>query len=311
MQQSTAPVALDVTKGPTTTPSSPCGVLELRLPYTAGESYRVIQGNDGHFTHADRDRFAWDFDMPEGTPVLAAHGGVVVEVQDHHEVHGLDPAMQERANLIVVDMGGGCFAVYQHLQPRSAAVREGERVGRGQLLGRSGNTGMSTHPHLHFEVTDFFNASQPVRFVEVMHGVPKEGEAHVSANVPLEPSRLTSGVFGANGVELDEPRPTRLLARGEPLRLRGRAVRPASHVVVFFLPRAGGAPLARFLGKLDEHGRFDVTVSLAQLEGPLGLAMALLQPDGHFHSDFSVPVVVREADTHMGPPQPLHSARNL
>jgi hypothetical protein len=57
-------------------------------------------------------------------------------------------------NRVVQDLGGGRYALYAHLQPGSVRVREGERVRRGQVLGLVGNTGISSGPHLHFQVMD-------------------------------------------------------------------------------------------------------------------------------------------------------------
>ena len=57
-------------------------------------------------------------------------------------------------NWLVVDIGGGHFAFYAHLQPHSITTKVGDRVHRGQVLGRLGNTGNSTAPHLHFHLMD-------------------------------------------------------------------------------------------------------------------------------------------------------------
>jgi murein DD-endopeptidase MepM/ murein hydrolase activator NlpD len=57
-------------------------------------------------------------------------------------------------NDVVVDLGGGKFAFYAHLQPHSLRVRVGDRVQRGQVLGLVGNSGNSTAPHLHFQISD-------------------------------------------------------------------------------------------------------------------------------------------------------------
>jgi hypothetical protein len=57
-------------------------------------------------------------------------------------------------NSVVLDLGGGRFALYAHLQPGSIRVKEGERVERGQVLGLVGNSGNSDAPHLHFHVMD-------------------------------------------------------------------------------------------------------------------------------------------------------------
>jgi murein DD-endopeptidase MepM/ murein hydrolase activator NlpD len=61
---------------------------------------------------------------------------------------------QADGNSVVLDLGGGRFALYAHLQPGSIRVHPGDRVQRGQVLGLVGNTGNSLAPHLHFHVMD-------------------------------------------------------------------------------------------------------------------------------------------------------------
>lgn len=61
---------------------------------------------------------------------------------------------QADGNSVVLDLGGGRYALYAHLQPGSLRVRPGDRVRRGQVLGLVGNTGNSVAPHLHFHVMD-------------------------------------------------------------------------------------------------------------------------------------------------------------
>src|SRR5262249_44529726 len=56
-------------------------------------------------------------------------------------------------NTITVDMGGGQFAYYMHLQPGSLRAKAGQRVRRGEMLARVGCSGDAREPHLHFEVT--------------------------------------------------------------------------------------------------------------------------------------------------------------
>ncbi len=57
-------------------------------------------------------------------------------------------------NHVVLDLGGGRFALYAHLAPGSVDVKAGERVRRGDVLGHVGTSGNSSEPHLHFQVTD-------------------------------------------------------------------------------------------------------------------------------------------------------------
>lgn len=57
-------------------------------------------------------------------------------------------------NTVTLDVGDRQFALYAHLAPGSVLVKAGDRVRRGQALGRIGNSGDSREPHLHFEVSD-------------------------------------------------------------------------------------------------------------------------------------------------------------
>ena len=117
-------------------------------------AWRIDQGYGGAFSHNDAaSRHAVDFAVAEGTPVLAAREGVVMQVEAHFDGAGLDREKYgSRANHIRILHGDGTMAVYAHLQPDSVLVRPGARVRRGQHIGNSGNTGFSTGPHLHFAV---------------------------------------------------------------------------------------------------------------------------------------------------------------
>lgn len=57
-------------------------------------------------------------------------------------------------NHVILDLGGGRYGFYAHLQPRKIRVKVGDRVERGQVIGLVGNSGNSTEPHLHFHVCD-------------------------------------------------------------------------------------------------------------------------------------------------------------
>jgi len=57
-------------------------------------------------------------------------------------------------NAVCLDIGGGHYAWYAHLENGSVRVKPGEHVSPGQVLGLIGNSGNSDAPHLHFQVTD-------------------------------------------------------------------------------------------------------------------------------------------------------------
>ena len=151
-------------------------------PFGGREPRLLSQGVDGGHTHQGAVRYAFDFTMPEGTPVLAAREGVVVRVRDGFERGGLDPALEEQSNTVVVLHADQSFASYGHLQ-RGIAVREGQRVAVGQRLGRSGATGYAAGPHLHFQVGlvlggDDARTTIPIRFDDGTPAgvVPREGD---------------------------------------------------------------------------------------------------------------------------------------
>ncbi|MEM9303482.1 MAG: M23 family metallopeptidase [Pseudomonadota bacterium] len=125
-----------------------------RLPFRAGKRFYVGQAFGGTATHTEEQSYyAVDFGMPVGTPILAARGGIVMHAEEDFFGSGLDPARYaERANNVRILHADGTMALYAHLELESVAVRPGQRVEAGELLGLSGNTGLSSGPHLHFVV---------------------------------------------------------------------------------------------------------------------------------------------------------------
>lgn len=125
-----------------------------RLPFAAGGRHRLIQGHRGAFSHqaGTINEHALDWSMPEGTPVLAARDGVVVSVRQDSDHGGGNANFKQCGNYVAIRHADGTYAEYLHLQVNSARVRLGDTVRTGQLLARSGNTGFTTTPHLHFVV---------------------------------------------------------------------------------------------------------------------------------------------------------------
>lgn len=145
--------------------------LPFRLPFRG--QWWVSQGWDGAHTHQGLWRHGLDFEVRDreggafaregkalsdyhsyGLPVLASGLGTVVSVVDGvpdnppGEVNSLD----NWGNAVVIAHGAGLHSVYAHLQPNSIRVRAGELVAAGAEIARSGNSGRSPVPHLHFQV---------------------------------------------------------------------------------------------------------------------------------------------------------------
>ncbi len=122
------------------------------LPFEHGTKRRLTQGPGGNFSHFGENRYAVDFDMPEGTPVYAARGGRVVRVKEDGRAGGPSMAYADHGNVIVIAHDDGTFGNYVHLRFRGAEVSVGDVVEAGDHIGYSGNTGVSSGPHLHFDV---------------------------------------------------------------------------------------------------------------------------------------------------------------
>ncbi|MCE1201468.1 MAG: M23 family metallopeptidase [Bacteroidia bacterium] len=94
-----------------------------------------------------------DFSTPVGTEVFATGDGVVESVDRNYFGYG---------NTIIINHGFGYQTLYAHLS--SFSVKRGEKVKRGQKIGKTGNTGKSTSPHLHYEVRKGGRPVNPINF---------------------------------------------------------------------------------------------------------------------------------------------------
>lgn len=126
-----------------------------RLPYSDGRAFTIRQAAGGTATthNTSESKFAVDFTMPEGTPVLAARDGVVIDVEDGYSEGNKTTRMLTRANDVRLLHSDGTIASYAHLKANGVAVKVGQNVKAGKLIGYAGSTGYSSGPHLHFVVT--------------------------------------------------------------------------------------------------------------------------------------------------------------
>lgn len=107
----------------------------------------------GHLTQRSHaGHIALDFGAPVGTPVHATMDGKVVYAGWNDQGYG---------NLVIVE-NGAFRTYYAHLS--KVPVKVGKTISAGGVIGRSGNTGNSTGPHLHYEVRKNGRAINPTKF---------------------------------------------------------------------------------------------------------------------------------------------------
>lgn len=156
-----------------------------RLPFRG--TWRVANGGisqqDSHSWDILTQRYAYDFLMVDeagksyrgdgqrledyycyGQDILAPADGCVLQLKDSipdHQQPGdssIDWSVRDfRGNFIVLKHAQGEYTFLAHFQPGSLQVKKGNTVKQGQLLGRCGNSGHSTEPHLHIHLQDHPN----------------------------------------------------------------------------------------------------------------------------------------------------------
>lgn len=120
------------------------------LPFQKGQSFKIDQGYNGTFSHQNENSL--DFTMPIGTEITAARDGVVVKVVENNDQSCANKSCASFNNYILIYHNDGTFSQYVHLKKEGSLVQEGDQIKEKDVIGYSGNTGMSNGPHLHFMV---------------------------------------------------------------------------------------------------------------------------------------------------------------
>jgi hypothetical protein len=194
----------------------------LSLPFTG--AWGVIQGMDSDGTHTGYAAYALDFVPAEpgaasltksdfrkrkrlsdhpcyGRPILAPAAGRVVWARDG--ARELPPFHEgqrhEAGNFVIIEHAPGEFTEFRHLQRGSVAVKVGDHVTTGQIIGRCGNSGNAVTPHLHFAVLGSYDpiATRPFRLssYEVMTapGVWQPGTGKLEPGQIVRPAQPHEG----------------------------------------------------------------------------------------------------------------------
>jgi murein DD-endopeptidase MepM/ murein hydrolase activator NlpD len=176
----------------------------IDLVYEPSEGARPAFGEGAAFRPPE--------DFPAfGEPVLAPVDGRVVAVHDGARDHRsrstwgayayliLEGFVRELTgpgrvigNHVVIDLGDGAYAAAAHLEQGSARVQPGQLVRRGEPIGRCGNSGNSTEPHVHFQLMDAprpaLAAGLPFVFADV-----RIGESPPGSGVPANEQVMVAG----------------------------------------------------------------------------------------------------------------------
>jgi len=105
--------------------------------------------------HIKRPHTGVDYGVPEGTKVRVAYDGKVIEARDAGDARGY---------YIIVDHGNDFTTRYYHLKADSLKVDINQPIKAGTVIAESGNTGIGTGPHLHFETRYKNQAFNPELF---------------------------------------------------------------------------------------------------------------------------------------------------
>jgi hypothetical protein len=133
-------------------------------------------------------------DLPDQRPGIAPTGLKVSEIAGNH---------------VLLDLGQGRYAMYAHLAPHSVTVRVGDRVKTGDKLGLLGNSGNTTGPHLHFQISDRPSTLDVTSLPFVFESMIAEGQT------PLNLDEIES--YSIKGTALPIDKHLRPLTRVMPL----------------------------------------------------------------------------------------------
>ena len=163
---------------------NPLAQLDVTAPYLKKRGY-AINGTNTKPYHE-----GVDFAAKEGTSVFAVKSGTVVDVKSSYTGLG---------KRVTIRHPDGKLTTYGHLSAQ--LVSSGDTVNAGDVIGKSGNTGLSSGPHLHFEVRD--SAGQhynPLQYIN--GGALSTAQASGVYSTGENSNALIPGLSGSSGQEL-------------------------------------------------------------------------------------------------------------
>jgi len=170
-----------VNGGVTQATSHSWGIVSQRYAYDF-----VVTDDDGDTHAGDGDRLADYYAF--GQPIRAPADGTVVKAKDGLRDYPRPGSgwvewrtWDIAGNRVVIEHDDGEYSTLAHLKKGSVRVSPGDEIERGEVIGECGNSGLSTEPHLHFQLQDRANlwlaAGLVPRFEDVTLGRPDDRRA--------------------------------------------------------------------------------------------------------------------------------------
>ncbi len=152
----------------------------VSLPLSSGTPFAVRQGAfgaPGEVTSSNG--YAWSLEVPLGTQVYAAEGGVVLATASKAKADGgCNAKAADRDHYVRIEHEDRTVAEYRHVRP---LVAKGAHVRRGEPIGATDRSGVQCYPHLRFEVfatraaIGESDGSIPLYFDQIPGGLLREG----------------------------------------------------------------------------------------------------------------------------------------
>lgn len=141
---------------------------KYQLPFSKDIKFKIAKP-EGEYAHEKYPeiRYAVDFIVPVGTPVLAIRAGKVIDLKDDSDKWGTDLSFVDKVNFITIDHQDGTYAEYLHLGKDKIKLKKGDKVKTEDMLGYTGLSGCMDEPHLHlnaFKIIKEKAISIPIKF---------------------------------------------------------------------------------------------------------------------------------------------------
>ena len=141
---------------------------EYKIPFPKNIKFKVAKPT-GDYAHENYPeiRYAIDFVVPVGTPVLTIKAGKIIGLKDDSGEWGIGPSFIDKVNFVAIDHQDKTYSEYLHFSKGKVIVKKGDKVKTGDLLGYTGLSGCMDGPHLHLNVFKIKNGkaiSVPIKF---------------------------------------------------------------------------------------------------------------------------------------------------